>query len=273
MQLGASTSPVFIWREDKENSKQKLVLCDPHGNSYEKPIPDGVLEQLAEIFNGLPRAVERNSGGLILVQPTQIVVIEKKLSVPLIQPEIRIKVSFKDLERDSQHRVISKKIVTNTKVLTLMELQDSAIYESHVSGNYVVDFGQGIIPIHVFSFKTDAEGNSWALFVRHDELETALLASEGSTTLTIYEVPQDILRILDPDTSEKNFQWAKQHAKALLKRNEILVPALLTNGKKVKLPAGSSLAQIEARLKSEVSSETSSFRLSEDLIPFGALED
>jgi hypothetical protein len=273
MQLGARTSPVLLWRKEEETSQPKLILCDPHGNSYEKPIPEGVLEQLAEIFNGLPRAVERNSGGLILVQPTQIVVIEKKLSIPLIQPEIRIKVSFKDLERDSQHRVISKKIVTNSKMLTLMELQDPLAYESQTSQNFVVDFGQGIIPVHVFSKRVDESGNSWALFVRHDELEGALLASEGSTTLRIYEVPQDCLRVLNPEISERDFQWAKQHAKALLKRNEILVPEVLATGSQVEIPAGWSLSKIEATLKNTATRETPKHDLSDELVPFGLLEE
>ncbi|NBX91958.1 MAG: hypothetical protein EBQ85_01860 [Proteobacteria bacterium] len=295
MHLGTNSAKYFIWTENNQKKPEKLVFFDQNGNYFEKPIPQGATDQLLAIFNGLPKSVERSSGGLTLVTPTQIVVFNKKLEVPLIQPEIRVKVSFRDLERDSHHRITSKKVITKKKIVTLHELKEPFAYESQGSHNFVVDFGLGIVPVHVFSFRYDTEGVIWAQFVRHDELEAALLPSIlNSKEISVYEVPRDILRILSPASSSnpKDFQWAKNHAKTLLERGEALVPEVLKTGASVGLPSPVTLKEIEEALNKAVAANSNSISATpsnsfelpesvlpedpdafEELIPFGELED
>jgi hypothetical protein len=164
--------------------------------------------------------------------------------------DIRIKVLFKELERNSQHQIVSKKIITSSKTVPLTEIKEGFTYDNIRFQNFVLDMGLGIIPVHVLSFYPDSQGNHWALFVRHDELEKALVGSE-SRNVSIYEVPQNLLRWIESlSHGEKDFQWAKGHVRKLVERDEIIIPELLLIGSPVEVPTGLSFTSLEHHLLS-----------------------
>jgi hypothetical protein len=240
------TSKYFI-KTSTEGAEPSLVLFDERGNpSSENRLLGENTEILLSIFNGLPKAVHRSSGGLILVQPSQLVLTDSSEGIM----DLRIKVLFKELERNSQHQIVSKKIITSSKTVPLSEIKEGFTYDNIRFQNFVLDMGLGIVPVHVLSFYPDSQGHLWALFVRHDELEKSLVGFE-SRNISIYEVPQNLLRSIESlSHGEKDFQWAKGHVRKLVERGETIIPELLLIGSSVEVPTGLSFTGLEHHLLS-----------------------
>ena len=251
------TSKYFIKTRNTE-AEPSLVLLDAQGQpASEPPLLGEHTELLLSIFNGLPKAVHRSSGGLILVQPSQLVFTTLSEG----QTELRIKVLFNELERNSKHQIISKKIILSSKTVPVTEIKEGFTYDNIRFQNFVLDMGLGIIPVHVLSFYLDSHGYTWAIFVRHDELEKALVRTEASK-LSIYEVPQNLLRSIEPfSQGEKDFQWAKSHVRKLIERGETIIPEVLSIGRPVEVPTGLSFTGLEHHLFSEANEPTTNLVL------------
>lgn len=237
------TSRYFIRTDGTGTENPKLMVFDERGNVISSSkLPGHHTEHLLTIFNGLPKAVQRSSGGLILVQPLQLVMIHSENP----QTEVRVKVLFKELERNSQHRVISKKLIISSKTIPLSEIKDGFSYDNSRSQNFVVDMGLGIVPIHVLCTYTDSQGVTWSVFVRHDQIEKSLIDSTV-TQISLYEAPQSLLRWIEPFAAkgEKDFQWAKRHVQKLIERGETIIPEALLAGAPVQVPSGQSFTELE----------------------------
>ncbi|MFM8268866.1 MAG: hypothetical protein ACKN9V_01655 [Pseudomonadota bacterium] len=244
------TSRYYI-RTDGENAdKSALMVFDERGQLVSPgKLPSHITNELLTVFNGFPKAVCRSSGGLILVHPSHLVIVTQEKS-PM---DVRVKVLFQELERNSQHRVISKKIITSSKTVPLSEIKAGFSYESSRNQNFVIDMGLGIIPIHVLSFYEDSQGITWAAFVRHDEIEKAILASISSQ-ISIFEVPQNLLRSIDSFSTngQKDFQWAKEHVQRLIERGESIIPESLLLTAPVNVPPGLSFTELNHYLLSRI---------------------
>jgi len=249
MSSNVKTAKYFIQTTSSGSEKPQIVFFDERGNetTAQSRLLETHFDKLLTVFNGLPKAVRRSSGGLIIVHPTQLVHLHTEQGAE----EIRVKVLFKELERNAQHQIISKKIILSSKTVPLSEIQEGFSHDAIHTHNFVVDMGLGIIPVHVLSFYPDSQGHTWALFVRHDEIQKALLESRPSQIM-VYEVPLDLLRRIEPfsDSNEKDFQWAKNHVHKLLDRGEKIVPEILSIGPSAEVPAGLSFTELEQCLLS-----------------------
>jgi len=241
------TSKYFI-KTSNDGAEPSLVLFDERGTlTTPNPLSKENTDLLMTVFNGLPKGVQRSSGGLILVQPSQLVLTHSADDTL----EVRVKVLFKELERNGQHQIISKKVITSSKTVPLGEIKEGFTYDNIRFQNFVLDIGLGIIPVHVLSTYPDSHGHIWALFVRHDELERALVGPKASR-VSIFEVPQNILRLISPfsQRGEKDFQWAKEHVQKLVERGETIIPDVLLAGSPIQVPVGLSFSDLEHYLLS-----------------------
>ena len=239
-------------KKQKEDGKLKQTLwVDESESPLEDVLPQDLTDQVASLLDGQPRAVERSSGGQILVKPIELFIKES----PEGEKQIRVKVLFRELETDSTGKVISKICVTSSKTVLLSEIKKGTPFSKDQAHNCVVDFGLGLIPIRVISFREDEKLRKWAIFVRHDELESALL-SEGSSQaiLTLYEIPVDLMRWVEPisEQGKKDFSWARKHVKQLVERGLVIVPEVLRLTQ-VSVYSGITLSEMDELLKKSVS--------------------
>lgn len=244
MQQRFKASQLSIKKELDSQGLSQLVLFDSHGEVISSAFPPTISQRLIDLLDNKPKAVSRSSGGLGLVNVTPHLFLKHTSE----NPEVLIKVIFHDLERNSQYRIISKNIVTHAKVIPIQDIKAGFPIEDKGPHTYVVDFGMGIIPVYVFRFYRDSDGIPWALFVRYDELEQALIQPEAkSSPVSIYEIPVALLRTISPlqTNGQRDFLWAKEHAAQLKERGEVLVPPLLLVQGPVDLPQGLTLGQIE----------------------------
>lgn len=291
MKSTAIATPIeyFLWsREGTKNDK--LIYYDQNGECHEKPIPSGILEKGLHIFDGKPRAVRRSSGGLVLAEPYQVVIYDRTVLSPETQwrpmrdpnSMIRIRVKFHDLVRSRDGLIISPQPVIQTKIVMLDELKDAFPTKIEAEQRFVMDFGRGIIPIHVFHFAEDEKGRAYALFARADEIEKALTAKEGEkVALQTFQIPQSVLRLTEKTGAEEKEYKAAQDNLIWLKQNgETIVPPCLKLGDEVEVPGGASLEmlqhflRISTRPEDRASLEPLLIRVknNEELLPFGLFE-
>jgi len=245
-----------IKHQTPEGMLVKPLWVDETDQPLDSLIPAELTEQLISLLDNRPKAVERSSGGLILVKPVELF-IEPRGSLGF---EVKVKVLFRDLETDTTGKVISKKCVTRSKTVPFSEIKSGFSFARETCTNFVADFGMGLIPIRVIAFTEDTSLRKWATFVRHDEVEAALLNTHSfQSSITLYEIPSELLRQVTPlnDEGKKDFSWARNHAKKLIERGICLVPEFLKVGE-VLLPPQLSLKDMDALLVSSLSSEPSS---------------
>jgi len=210
------------------------------------PLSPEILNKLAWVFDGSPKAIHRNSGGLIQAHPAEVVFPE---STKQVDSEVRVKMVFYELERDNQHRIISKKIITSSKTVPLSEIKEGFDLQSGIGG-FVVDFGLGLIPVHFISSYVDQNGFEWALAARQDEYEKAKLSNKAEE-INLFEIPKKMLRWIEPLSLEgkKDFQWAKNHLASLVSRKEQIIPNLLLVAESCRVSPSLSVKEIDERLR------------------------
>lgn len=204
------------------------------------------LEKLAWIFDGTPKAIRRGTGGLVLASPTEIILPRTKENS---SNDIRVKMVFYELERNQQHQIISKTIITATKLVSINEIEKGFKVGLDLKG-FVVDFGWGIIPVRFIAKLVDERGFEWALAARQDEYEKAKL-SKTTELIHLFEVPQKLLRWIEPFSAkgEKDFQWAKKNLETLLLRKENIIPEILQLPSPFALDPNLTIHQMDQRLK------------------------
>src|SRR5690606_784546 len=101
--------------------------------------------------------------------------------------------------------VTSGNIMTVTKNILPEEIQDELAYDLKSTQKFLLDFGQGTVPITIFSFVSDAVGENQALFVESDAIERAIRTPSGSKILVQrYKVAKDLVRVV------RNLETAKE---------------------------------------------------------------
>jgi hypothetical protein len=171
----------------------RLVYYDPTGVRYEANIAREMLDEALKIFDGKRKAIKRSSGGLVHADPYQLVIFEDKDSGAA--PEIRVKVKFKEFKKDAEGKFVVDEYVMNHKVVPVSEISDPFTFALDGQQRFVLDFGQGMIPVYVFHYDTDANGTAMAYFTEIDALRRALTGKVGEyMPVQTYKVPRDILR-------------------------------------------------------------------------------
>ncbi len=287
MPTDIKTNPIefFLWKEDKKN-ENTLVYYDQEGSYHEANIGTGEITQALAVFRGRNRAIQRSSGGLTTAEPFQLILVTK----PDGKAVLHVKVRFRDLKPSTAHQTTTAEYVTHTKVISPEALKEPFDFtlSDQKEQRFLVDFGKGIVPVHVFDYSTDEEGNLFAHFIELGDLERAMGARQGSRiAVQPYVVSRDVLRCAQSDpNAETSRQWviAKEKYDGLRAKGHKVIPLCLRSGATELVPGGVAASDVRFYLKTTYLSKTSFKRTTETityttddseegLIPFGALEN
>lgn len=251
---GNVTVPIeyFVWARQSANS-DKLIYYDENGTCIEHTVQTGEIENALRAFNGETKAVRRSTGGLTPVQPCQLVLVQKQDSDI---PGVRVKVRFVDLRLIFKDGVLTTELMTHTKVVTPQELLEPFRY-TQAEQHYVMDFGAGIIPVHVFHFDTRPDGETTAFFADVGEVAIAINARAGAhARIQAYAVPRDCLRWPAADhngSSQSDADLARENYARLKRVGAETIPDCLKNHGLIEAPTGYSLEEVREFLQMTVS--------------------
>lgn len=233
----------FIVMPDEQDPKRvRLIYFDPKGMRHEVALRKSIVDNAVAKLDGKPRAIARSSGGIVVAQPYQLVLHHCVAEGSETPPELRIKVRFKEFVRDDRGRVTSGNVMTVTKNILPEEILGEVIYDLKAPQKFLLDFGQGAIPVSVFTFVSDAVGDNQALFVDAESIEKAIRTPAGSRVLVQrYKVDKDLVRVVrDLETSVEVLTKAGANFDRLKRQGATPIPEPLKVGEPIEIPTGMS---------------------------------
>lgn len=242
----------FVWAHQSAQN-DKLIYYDENGNCIEQSVQTGEIEEALRAFNGETKAVRRSTGGLTPVQPFQLVLLQRPDSK---LPCVRVKVRFVDLKLGYKDGVLVSELMTHTKVVTPQELVEPFRY-TQAEQHYVMDFGAGIVPVHVFHFDSRPEGETTAFFADVGEVAQAMKTRPGAhARIQAYAVPRECLRWASTEpngSSQTDADLARENYARLRRVGAEAIPDSLKSGKVINVPTGSGLEDVRDFLQMTVS--------------------
>jgi hypothetical protein len=274
----------FLWKHS-DNREDKLIYYDHKGTYYEKTVDRAMIDRALKVFDGRPRAVHRSNGGLITVEPYQLVLMggEKDQA-----PHVRVRVKFKDLKYDESRRVISNQTVEYTKTVLPEELVEPFPFLYQGNQSFVMNFGQGLVPVYLFHLDEDAAGNATAFFIEYRDLDRALHCPSGEKALVqAYSLSRDVIRLASdkPDAEGlSEYDRARLNYDRLVASGANPIPECFKTGDPIQVPAGGTMQDVRHYLRILMQRQRGGAGLWEpiyisiqredsgELMPFGALE-
>jgi hypothetical protein len=170
----------FVIHQTNEGDMDRVVYYDSNGVCHEKQVSRRLLEQALQLFDGKPRAIRRSTGGIITAQPYKLVLYHSRLEGST--PELTIKVRFRDFSPPSTPSdLVSGDCKVMAKNVPVHELLNPFPFTIDENQKYVLDFGRGIIPIHVFTIINDPAGEKMALFVEQEASPKKIVLKQTSS--------------------------------------------------------------------------------------------
>lgn len=231
----------FIVTPDERDPKRvRILYFDPKGVRHEVIMRKSAIDAAIAKLDGKPRAIVRSTGGLVMAQPYQLVLHHSVSEGSESPPELRIKVRFKEFVRDERGKVTSGSVMTVTKNILPEEIHDEISYDLKSTQKFLLDFGQGALPVAIFSFVSDAAGENQALFVDAESLERAIRTPAGSKILVQrYKVAKDLVRVVrDMEHATVVFDKARANFDRLKKMGAPTTPEALKVGEAIEIPTG-----------------------------------
>lgn len=231
--------------DDRDPKRVKVIYFDPKGVRHEVIFRKSAIDSAIAKMDGKPRAISRSSGGLVMAQPYQLVLHHSVTEGLDIGPELRIKVRFKEFVRDERGKVTSGNVMTVTKNILPEEIFDEISYDLKSTQKFLLDFGQGALPVAIFSFVSDAAGENNALFVEAEAIERAIRTPAGSKIqVQRFKVSKDLIRVVrDMETAAEVLGKAQANADRL-KKTGTYIPDALKVGDSIEIPTGMSYQAI-----------------------------
>lgn len=233
---GPTTVPIeyFVWANQSPNN-DRLVYFDEQGQIIEHTVKTGVIELALKAFNGETKAVRRSTGGLVAVKPFQVVLIKHEEAE---RPSVRVRVRFHDLRFTQKRGLWVPQLMSHTKLVAPEQLQEAFTYSLNQAQDFVLDFGHGVVPIHVFHYDTDLDGNSTAFFINVGDLTQAVHAAPGEyVPIQPYSVPREALRWAGGEATPDK-EIARENYARMIRVGAEVIPASLRAGDIVEVPAG-----------------------------------
>lgn len=274
----------LLWNQEDGKLAEKLVYYDLEGRRYDKEAGGGLIDEALKLFGGSVKAVKRSTGGLVIAEPYQLIVYGDPTKEGG-RTDIRIRVRFRDFKRGANNRVVSPEYVIHTKTVLPEDLKEPFSYRcaGRAQQRFVMDFGQGIVPVHVVHYEIDPSGDTIAYFLDHGDMEQLRTAAKGTkTSVQVYRCDRDVLRFApdDPERGPIEYGLAAANHRRLRLDNQQIVPDVLKSGGPTPLLAGLPAEEIQKALsrvlehRGREKSEPLCFTLDEDddLKPFGIFE-
>jgi hypothetical protein len=275
----------FLLMHQKQQASDKLVYYDRKGHRFEKTVGRQEVDEALKVFDGAPRAVARSTGGIIRAIPHQLVMYDA-VEGGKTTPQIRIKVKFKEYKRDSQGRWIFHESVVGSKILTVEELANPFSYQLDGQQRFMLDFGQGTVPVYVFRYAIEPSGKILALFAELDAVKQAILQPPGNQiTVQAYFIDRDLLRYACTSNrfEQDEYQLALKNYNMLKSSGEEIFPKTLRFSEPVTIKTGISYQEFRHLISKEAKknkpkdmqlpTKTIFKDQDDELVPFGLLEE
>jgi hypothetical protein len=230
----------FIIMGDEDHSNQfRVVYFDPKGRRNEVFIRKSTLDFAMSKIDGKFKAIARTSGGVVMAQPYQLVLYHCLSDSVGIGPELRVKVRFKDFVHTESEKITTGNTMTMTKSLLPEEILEPIAFDLKKPQKYLLDLGQGPIPISIFSFISEPGGESVALFVEPWAVEHSIRERSGSRfPIQRFRVPKDLIRVVRDAKGTADFDRARKNYEQLRKTGGEIIPEGLQTGPTIELPTG-----------------------------------
>ena len=240
-----------IMGEEKSSHQFRIIYFDPKGRRNEVFVRKSTLDFALSKIDGKPKAIARSTGGIVVAQPYQLVLYHCLSDSVSVGPELRVKVRFKDFARTESEKMTTGSIMTMTKSLLPEEILDPIHFDLKEPQKYLLDLGQGVIPICVFSFISEPGGESVALFVESDVMERSIKESGGGRIpVQRYRVPKELIRVVpDEGKAAQDYEAARKNYERLKKMDGEIVPEALQVGPTMELATGMTYQDILADLR------------------------
>ena len=284
---GKASTDYFVWsHQDTKEQKTNLRVVEGGEHTRISDSADQLGDALA-LFNGEMRAIKRSTGGLTLAEPYQLLFYDELQTRYSGKLEVKIKVRFRDFRGRSDGSLTTGELVYQTKVVSASDLY--APIEFQTEGpevqSYIIDFGQGIIPVHVVQFDTNDAGEQLAYFVEYHDLGQ-ILRSRGNekTLIPVYCVPREILRVasrVSKGGRGSELDFAKENYANNKSENTEVIPEALRAGSEIEVPACQTAKEIREEIRKQIRNRKTPKQTeklkhqgsTETLIPFGDFED
>jgi hypothetical protein len=236
---------------EKSSHQLRVIYFDPKGRRNEVFVRKSTLDFALSKIDGKPKAIARSTGGLVVAQPYQLVLYHCLQDSVSAGPEFRIKVRFKDFARTESEKMTTGSVMTMTKSLLPEEIQDPIRFSLQEPQKYLLDLGQGVIPICVFSFISEPGGESVALFVETDVMERSIRENGGSKIpVQRYRVPKELIRVApDMGKGAHDYDAARKNYERLKRLDTEIVPEAFQVGPTMELPTGGTYQDILEQLR------------------------
>lgn len=268
---------------------ENLVFYEVSGQAVSErgitpPLAD--LNRLVE--KKILKSIERSSGGF-----TQAVAVRVFAEESLgKEPAIRLRMKFTDFLRDAKGKVEKDEYVVQYKSLFPDEIRNAEAIQlgGNVVQRFLLDFGDGAVPVQVVHTAPDEKGELMAYFIELMDLDNVRNGKkETQIWVRVYCCRASVIRFLPEQWrhSASTFQKALANYSRLRKEGKRIVPQCFEGGPAFRVPAGLSISDLRTylevlikRQKNAPVSETTQgdekanpFEISEDdLIPFGTYE-
>jgi len=216
---GTITVPIeyFVWASQSSN-QERLIYYDENGNCIEHTVKAGAVQAALKVFDGRARTVHRSTGGMTRVEPYQLVLVNHEDGR---LPSIRVRVRFTDVRfvQGENGQVIAQ-VYQHSKVVAPEQLQETFDYELIQDQRFVVDFGQGILPVQVIHLDRDDKDQVNAYFIDPGDASRIAQGNLGDRAwIQVYEVPRETLRHADIDDwrlALGNYERIKRHGSEMI---------------------------------------------------------
>jgi len=258
---------LFMYNEG-QTSMDTLVYFDNQGKRFEKQVRRSLMrDALEKLSDGKPKAVARSTGGLIAVRPMKLVLYSSLFDYPYENPEIRIRVRFKDFKANLGHPNSSGCYTEMTKDVLPADILDGFSYELGESQRFILDFGHGLIPVHVYAFDKNPENDTVAFFVEAHKVEI-LKGQNSILQVQRYAVPKDGLRrARDVEAGQdfsQEFKDAMKNYKQLVNDGKGVIPEFMKVGDPIFVPKDADYKSLSRILERSPKEQGSSESASED---------
>jgi hypothetical protein len=235
-----------------------VVYYNKDGTTFEKEIEHGVIDEALLKFEGGPKAVLRSTGGLVSAQAYQLVVRDQPRRGETAAAGVKIKVKFRDFHRDERGLADGKGYVTATKVLKPEEIREGFSFDLTHSQKFVLDLGQGMIPIYIFRFIPQPNGPTVALFVEADDLERNLTQPKGHhAMIQAYGVDRAVIRYATLDPQGPNeIEIAMKNYRRLKEQKKEVFPEWLRVGTPMDIPTNLSYQDFRRWMGRQINGQT-----------------
>lgn len=249
-----------------------------------------ILTNALRVLNSKSRSVQRSSGGRVIAEPYQIVYYDPIGSTKGEHPEVRIKVRFRDLKFSASGRLVTYEPVTHTKVVSASDLKDafSFVLDDSRPQSFVMDFGQGIVPVFVICYEKRDHGGEWAYLARPDTVAELSSFNAGKrVTVQVYRVPKEVLRYASRrrvNGQRSEYEMAEENYSLMKSRRQVTLPSDLAVGNPIAMPTRHNLKEVRNYLAALVENKirlpkqqdyenlVKEYYIDDDLLPFGLFE-